>query len=418
MEGLQRKTVILPGIKSTLDSSFLNPNRSRSNWNITCREDPQSEASILLSLAVLGIFANILLMLLIIVRGSFSRWSHALLFHQSVVDFLRSCILIPLGLSILGCKAIHSCNILETSFLLLVTASTINLLTTVMSDVPVLPDEDDEDALPMLLDSPQCVAFGIFVIWFASITINLGPTFLSGTMAANINHKPREPSCPLVQGPFRHYIINFLWIFVNIICILLTIYHLLKLYRDYTHPSPDTVRVATLVTSIVSADSNTSEVSSTSDLPPLQKHLAPGPSSSDLDSYSINGDIQITADPVKVRKYLTKIEREGTERVKMFLVITMAYLIFWGPLFFVTLFNWDWDYEEAKQSMAHEVTLHVAFVHAFVNPSLLMVLHRGIRQAGIDLVCCSWRKICRRNKEMNNRVHDPSETFYKKNNLI
>ena len=53
------------------------------------------------------------------------RWSHALLFHQSVVDFLRSCILIPLGISILGCKAIHSCNILETSFLLLVTASTV-----------------------------------------------------------------------------------------------------------------------------------------------------------------------------------------------------------------------------------------------------------------------------------------------------
>ena len=64
----------------------------------------------------------------------------------------------------------------------------------------------------------------------------------------------------------------------------------------------------------------------------------------------------------------------------MLSVITTAYLIFWGPLFLVTLLNWDWDYEEAKQSMAHEVTLHVAFVHAFVNPSLLMVLHRGIRQ--------------------------------------
>ena len=66
----------------------------------------------------------------------------------------------------------------------------------------------------------------------------------------------------------------------------------------------------------------------------------------------------------------------------MLSVITTAYLIFWGPLFLVTLLNWDWDYEEAKQSMAHEVTLHVAFVHAFVNPSLLMVLHRGIRQVG------------------------------------
>ena len=65
-------------------------------------------------------------------------------------------------------------------------------------------------------------------------------------------------------------------------------------------------------------------------------------------------------------------------------VITTAYLIFWGPLFLVTIVNWDWDYEEAKQSMAHEVTLHVAFVHAFVNPSLLMVLHRGIRQVDTD----------------------------------
>ncbi len=27
-------------------------------------------------------------------------------------------------------------------------------------------------------DSPQCVGFGLFMIWFASITVNLGPTFL------------------------------------------------------------------------------------------------------------------------------------------------------------------------------------------------------------------------------------------------
>jgi hypothetical protein len=30
----------------------------------------------------------------------------------------------------------------------------------------------------MLQDSPQCVGFGLFMIWFASITVNLGPTFL------------------------------------------------------------------------------------------------------------------------------------------------------------------------------------------------------------------------------------------------
>ena len=31
------------------------------------------------------------------------------------------------------------------------------------------------------------------------------------------------------------------------------------------------------------------------------------------------------------------MEREGVERVKMFVVIVIAYLVFWGPLFLVTL---------------------------------------------------------------------------------
>ena len=57
-------------------------------------------------------------------------------------------------------------------------------------------------------------------------------------------------------------------------------------------------------------------------------------------------------------------------QVKLFLVVTLAYLIFWGPLFAVskntylsklihyiqvTLINWDWSFEDAKQSVAHEV---------------------------------------------------------------
>lgn len=38
-----------------------------------------------------------------------------------------------------------------------------------------------------------------------------------------------------------------------------------------------------------------------------------------------------------MRNYLKRMEREGVQRVKMFLVITGAYVLFWGPLFFVTL---------------------------------------------------------------------------------
>ena len=34
---------------------------------------------------------------------------------------------------------------------------------------------------------------------FASVTVNLGPTFLSGALAANAGAVMDEPSCPLVQ---------------------------------------------------------------------------------------------------------------------------------------------------------------------------------------------------------------------------
>lgn len=40
-----------------------------------------------------------------------------------------------------------------------------------------------------------------------------------------------------------------------------------------------------------------------------------------------------------MRNYLKRMEREGVQRVKMFLVVIAAYVIFWGPLFFVTLVN-------------------------------------------------------------------------------
>jgi hypothetical protein len=43
----------------------------------------------------------------------------------------------------------------------------------------------------------------------------------------------------------------------------------------------------------------------------------------------------------------------------MFLVITVAYLIFWGPLFMVTLVNWDWEFEEVHSKPHYKVLFDV-----------------------------------------------------------
>ena len=39
----------------------------------------------------------------------------------------------------------------------------------------------------------------MFFSRFSSITINLGPTFLSGALAANSESYLNKPSCPLIQ---------------------------------------------------------------------------------------------------------------------------------------------------------------------------------------------------------------------------
>ena len=73
--GLDRKTVILPGIKSTIDiHDYVEVNATANKTLlIDCRSDAESEAVILLVLAGLGIMANLVLMVLIVVRGKLRR---------------------------------------------------------------------------------------------------------------------------------------------------------------------------------------------------------------------------------------------------------------------------------------------------------------------------------------------------------
>ncbi len=46
-----------------------------------------------------------------------------------------------------------------------------------------------------------------------------------------------------MQGPYRHYVLNAIWILINLLCIMLTIFHLRKLYIDYTKTNIEALRV-------------------------------------------------------------------------------------------------------------------------------------------------------------------------------
>ncbi|XP_025832482.1 uncharacterized protein LOC108743025 [Agrilus planipennis] len=334
-----------------------------------CHPGGTTEALLIFALAAMGMAANIALMGVILGNRQLRRWTHGLLFHQAAVDCARAALLMPLGVSIFKCQPVQKCSLVETAFLLLVTVATVNMLTTVLNDSPIFPDDEDESssadtAAPLLMDSPQCVLFGTFMIWFASITINLGPTFLSGALAAQAELGHNAPSCPLIHGPLRHYVLNVLWIAVNLICVLLTLFHLRKLHRDLTKANVEAVRVAGLITSLVNiTDNNGTRVAN---------------STGEQTSSALQ-------EQRRMRNYLRKMEQEGVQRVKMFLIITAAYVLFWGPLFFITLVH----HPVIGNPLGYEIALHISYVHAIVNPTLFLVLHKGLRQATIDL-CCGW----------------------------
>ncbi|XP_023335816.1 uncharacterized protein LOC111707050 isoform X2 [Eurytemora carolleeae] len=321
--------------------------------SLTCTEDMHISAIILLILGGSGVFMNFLFVLIITIKRPLERWSQGLIIHQAFIDCARASILLPMARSIFECTPITKCSLVETTFLLLVTVSTVNLLTVVLNDAPVVPEDEEQEGIVKIRENSQCVAFGLFMIWFSSITVNLGPTFLSGALAANSEQHLHEPSCPLVQGPYRHYILNLLWISINLLCMVLTMYHLHKLYRDFTRCNVETVKIASLLTSMINIQTNS------------------------------NSD-----PPIRLKGYLENIEREGLHRVKIFSIITGAYLLFWGPLFLVTLLHPGWEWKDAKKSMLHEVSLHVSFVHSFVNPLLFLVLHKSARNAALDIFCC------------------------------
>ena len=82
------------------------------------------------------------------------RWSQGLIFHQAAVDCTRATMLLPLALSHHFCRPVSQCSIFETVFLLLATVSAVNLLTTVLNDTPLMPDDDGID-IDWLVNSPD-----------------------------------------------------------------------------------------------------------------------------------------------------------------------------------------------------------------------------------------------------------------------
>ena len=103
-----------------------------------------------------------------------------------------------------------------------------------------------------------------------------------------------------------------------------------------------------------------------------------------------------------VTRLLHRLEHEGLQRIRMFTMVCLVYVVFWGPLFLTVVFGGQSGQHQSegrglasvgppKDPLSHQVTLYICFAHAFVNPTVLLALHSGLRHqaAGMSsLLCC------------------------------
>ena len=86
------------------------------------------------------------------------------------------------------------------------------------------------------------------------------------------------------------------------------------------------------------------------------------------------------------------VYQEGIARVKMYLFITISYMMFWGPLFLETLVKWGWAWEDAKRSISHEVSGNIvkssffkkSLISGFSSHSIHALIHQpsAVHRAG------------------------------------
>ena len=212
------------------------------------REDlieDKTEIAVLIVVASIGMVSNFAVLILILVLHNLRRASNAFLFHQCLLDLLKAAYCLPFAHTMVADEPPIYCGMLGASYIVFVTTSSFNLLAIVMNEAYQFAD-----LMLGVKDSRNycCVIFGVFIIWFSSLIMNLGVAFIPG----NPSYDRRIGHCIFIYGVTRNYVLHLLWIVLISLALGLTIVYLWKLHLDIKRSSY--YRLTTLIRHTVNID--------------------------------------------------------------------------------------------------------------------------------------------------------------------
>ena len=256
------------------------------------------EIATLITIATVGILANASVIIVIFVLRDLRRASNAFVCHHCILDLIKSCYCLPFAQTMSQIQPVTLCNILGSSYIVFVTTTAFNMLAMVMNEAYMF-----SDLTLGITDSRNfcCVSFGVFIIWFGSIIMNLGVAFIPG----NPGLDRKFDYCVFVYGITQNYILHILWIVLVTMAIGMTIMYLKKLHTDIKKSSY--YRLSTLIRATVNIDT-------------------------DIQTRS-----QQKAHEVRERHHIKFIQKVTRKKLMLLVTVVISFILFWYPMFLLTV---------------------------------------------------------------------------------
>lgn len=307
--------------------------------NVPKLQTYHQEAYYLYFVAVLGLLLNILVAIFIFIRRSMRKLTSAFLVHACFLDSLKAAYCIPIANNLITQIKPSDCDFFGATYVLIITASIFNMVAMVCTEAYTFGEVNiGGDSHGSLC----CVIFGIILVYIASTILHLGPTLIGGYF----DFHPQIGSCSFVLGKQTGYVAHVMWIIIITLAVLFVIHFICKLYKEIQMNHPN--RVSMLVRS----------------------------------------SITITDNPLNSTCNIRNMIKDSSQRAKMFVLSTIAFVLCWYPLFLLILV----DSEFKQRPKMYQAFSFIAWTQGTIQPILYICFDRHIDILAKYIYCDRYRQ--------------------------
>lgn len=193
-----------------------------------------NEAIFLLCIACIGLSSNIVVVICILSRRNLRKTASAFVIHECVLDAIRCLYCFPFAVSLLWDMAPGFCATLGGSYVVVVTASSFNIVAMVCCEAYVFGEKNlamFEHGFNGTENNEHsnicCVVFGVLMVHAASMIIHLGPTIIGGELSYN----DLIGNCIFMYGTIKSYVAQAMWVVIITLSMVGTVYYLVYFHK-------------------------------------------------------------------------------------------------------------------------------------------------------------------------------------------